>query len=155
MFSEVRTDYRTGTLFGIETRDEGYLGRISIDAWRTESDSEQGEVIAAVLMSPHGDILVEWHDNSARYAVEISDAIAEAKADLLVAFSTRNCDTEPIEMVDERKMERALAVLMEGKMRNLNTNTNTNSNSNQKKPKPKHRLAKFNLNRWLKSLFGI
>lgn len=52
---------------------------ICIDAWKTDHDWEEGEVIAHVILSKHGDILVSYHDNLARVDEAAQAAIEEAK----------------------------------------------------------------------------
>lgn len=87
MFAEIRNNYETGPLFDGSSIDaEGYLGYISIDGWRTLDENEEGQVIAAVMLTPHGDIVVDWHDNGARLNENALTAITEAKVRLQSAY---------------------------------------------------------------------
>lgn len=87
MFAKIRNNYETGPLFDGSSIDaEGYLGYISIDGWRTEDENEEGQVIAAVMVTPHGDIVVDWHDNGARLNENALTAITEAKVRLQSAY---------------------------------------------------------------------
>lgn len=52
-FSEIRNDY---ICTDIDKEDGDVIAYISIDAWRP--DEEQGQVIAQVFLSTHGDIVV-------------------------------------------------------------------------------------------------
>lgn len=93
MFAEIRNDYASGPLFdGSDIDEEGYLGYISIDGWKSDRDDEEGQVIAAVMITPHGDVVVDWHDNGARLNEATLSAISEAKARLQSAF--RDWETE-------------------------------------------------------------
>ncbi len=78
LYAEVRNNYT----FSPQDESDGLLAGITIDGWKTADDSEEGVVIAAVLLSRHGDIIVDWHDNSARQQKNVLDAIKEAKARL-------------------------------------------------------------------------
>lgn len=79
-WSEIRNDFFNSDILP----EEGdTLASVSIDGWRTEDDNEQGFVIARVILSKHGDVLVDYHDNIARMddlAQEyIQDAISQLK----------------------------------------------------------------------------
>lgn len=84
-WAEIRNDYfQTAGNF---SPDEGdILASVSIDAWKTEDDNEEGRVIACVLLSKHGDILVDYHDNVARGNEMAQEAISEAKEQLREYF---------------------------------------------------------------------
>lgn len=60
------------------------LARISIDGWR--SDEEQGSVIAVVMLSNHGDVLVDYRDGIAMTDMMAQNAIDEAKDQLKAHF---------------------------------------------------------------------
>lgn len=98
MFAEVRNDYQFGPLFlnadsTARTKrcmpnpdEDGILGGITIDAWKSADSDENGEVIATVIVTPAGDIAVVWHDNGARMDEEVLTAIKEAKETLSEAY---------------------------------------------------------------------
>lgn len=75
-FAEIRNDYWRGPLFN--TTGEGY-GVISIDAWKTEGDDEEGYCVADVIITRHGEIVVSYHDNGVRFDKGIEEVIREAK----------------------------------------------------------------------------
>lgn len=81
-WAEIRNNYfESGS--DVDRNLEGdVLATISIDAWKTMDDNEEGRVIARVLLSNHGDILVDYHDNVARVDTAAQAAIAEAKKEL-------------------------------------------------------------------------
>ena len=81
-WAEIRNNYfESGS--DVDRNLEGdVLATISIDAWKTMDDNEEGRVIARVLLSNHGDILVDYHDNVARVDTAAQEAIAEAKKEL-------------------------------------------------------------------------
>lgn len=56
------------------------LACISIDAW--QAGKEEGEVIARVMLSRHGDVLTDYHDPVARVDAAAQSAIQEAEATL-------------------------------------------------------------------------
>ena len=62
--------------------DGDICAAISIDAWKTSDDWEEGQVIAYVMLSISGDILVSYHNNLARVDEAAQAAIEEAKAEL-------------------------------------------------------------------------
>lgn len=53
-----------------------------IDAWKTDDDWEEGVVIAHVVLTEHGNILVIYHDPEARTDKAALAAIMEAKQEL-------------------------------------------------------------------------
>ena len=84
MYTEIRNDYATGPLYGdCSHEDEGY-GKILIDGW--EDNKEEGSVIASVIISKAGEIIVDWHDNGARMNDSVLEAINEAKQRLAADF---------------------------------------------------------------------
>ena len=63
-FSEIRHDYIWGP--AVENGANGghdLLAAVSIDAWKSADDNEEGEVLANVLLTAHGDMIVDFHDN--------------------------------------------------------------------------------------------
>ena len=68
-FAEISHDYIWGEVVenGLSRRASGpLLAAVSIDAWETGDDDEEGRVVANVLLSRHGDIIVDFHDNGVR-----------------------------------------------------------------------------------------
>lgn len=55
---------------------------ICIDGY-PEDENEQGEVVAMVWMTPHGDIVVDWHDNAFRGNESVLELIEDSKKELL------------------------------------------------------------------------
>lgn len=78
-WAEVRNSYFEDS---IDPLEGDVLARISIDGWKTQDENESGEVIASVLLSKHGDILVDYRDGVARRDEMAQEAIEEAKAQL-------------------------------------------------------------------------
>lgn len=91
MYNEIRNDYMFGPAAGDGTDENnpGLLAGITIDGWTSDNDAEEGTVIAAVLLSRHGDIIVDWHDNGARLFRNVLQAIDEAKARLREIWSEK------------------------------------------------------------------
>lgn len=75
-WAEIRNDYFTDD-FSHE-KDGAIRASISIDAWKTHDDNEEGKVIAKVILSEHGDILVDYHDNVARWDAAAQESIQDA-----------------------------------------------------------------------------
>lgn len=89
MFAEIKNDFFFGPFYG-EERDEeneGLFGGVSIDGWKTDDDDESGEVIANVLLTTEGKLIVDWHNNGARMNEEVLEAIKEAAAELKKDFA--------------------------------------------------------------------
>ena len=84
-WSEVRADFfETGNDF---MQNEGNkLAQVSIDAWKSPDENEQGTVIARVMLSTHGDILVDYIDGVARLDSMAQEAISDAKKQLKEYF---------------------------------------------------------------------
>ena len=80
-WTEIRGDHFE---FGdvIDPLDGDMLASISIDAWKTADENEQGNVIARVILSKHGDVLVDYHDSLARMDEMAQEKISEAKSQL-------------------------------------------------------------------------
>lgn len=92
MYAEVRNNNIFGP--GVEPGatgmyDKGLFAGVTIDAWKTMDDGEDGTVVAQVLMSAHGDIIVAWHDNGARLNRSVLEAIEAAKHDLTDVWRNR------------------------------------------------------------------
>ena len=84
-FAEIRHDYIWGEAVenGLNHRaGDPLLAAVSIDAWETGNDDEEGRVVANVLLSRHGDIIVDFHENGVRMDQQVLEHIAEAKTDL-------------------------------------------------------------------------
>lgn len=82
MYAEIRHDYIWGPAveFGSKSEEDGdILAGVSIDGWKISRDDEQGGVIANVILTRRGDIVVDFHDNGARMDAQVKDAIAKAK----------------------------------------------------------------------------
>lgn len=76
-WEEIRSDFISERM----TSDEGdKLAEICIDAWT--HNKEEGTVIAKVMLSTHGDILVAYIDPVARIDAMAQESIAEAKEHL-------------------------------------------------------------------------
>lgn len=84
-WAEIRNDFfESGTEILPEEGD--VLATISIDAWKTEDENEEGCVIACVMLSKHGDVLVDYRDGVARIDEAAQEAIGEAKEQLWEYF---------------------------------------------------------------------
>lgn len=53
-------------------------------------DNEEGTVIAHVLLTNHGDIVTDWHDDSARLRDNVLEAVTKAKNTLSVVRNEMN-----------------------------------------------------------------
>lgn len=83
MFEEIRNNYMWGPAVEPASNfdDEGdILCVISIDGW--ERGNEQGSTLANVILTLHGDVVCDWHNNGARMNDEVRKAIREAKDEL-------------------------------------------------------------------------
>lgn len=74
-WSEIRNTYFDTT---IASNEGDAMAFISIDAWRSEDDAEQGSVIAQVALSKHGDVIVSYNDNLARKDEAAQESIQDA-----------------------------------------------------------------------------
>lgn len=84
-FAEIRNDYVWGP--AVEggrsyPSNKALLAAVSIDGWETGNDDEQGAVLANVILTIHGDIIVDFHDNGVRMNKQVLEAIEEAKKKL-------------------------------------------------------------------------
>ena len=85
MYAEIRNNYTWGPAVepGHTLPECGdLLAAVTIDGWRTGCDAEQGTVIAVVILTKHGDIATDFHDNAARMDTEVLSAIKGAKETL-------------------------------------------------------------------------
>lgn len=80
-YSEIRNTHCFGPIFepNGQTPTDDLLGGITIDAWKTADDDEEGEVLAKVLLVKTGGIVVDYHANAARSIEQVTEAIAEAR----------------------------------------------------------------------------
>lgn len=68
------------------------LAAVSIDAWKSDDDWEEGVVVARVMLSTHGDILVDYRDAIAMTDEAAQSAIEEAKLDLRAYYAEQTKD---------------------------------------------------------------
>lgn len=80
-FAEIRNTYMYDNT-DIPVEDGDIMCMIPIDTWESDDDNEEGKVVANVVLSKSGDILVVWNDNSARMDAGVKEAIDEAKEEL-------------------------------------------------------------------------
>ena len=80
-FAEIRNNYMYDST-DIPKEDGDIVCMIPIDTWETDDDNEPGQVVAMVVLSKSGDILVVWLDSSARMDDGVKEAINEAKEEL-------------------------------------------------------------------------
>ena len=66
----------------IPANEGDIFASICIDAWETEHDWEEGKVIAEVILSKHGDILVSYRNPLARVDDAAQASIEDAKKQL-------------------------------------------------------------------------
>lgn len=85
-WAEIRNDYFDET---IAPNEGDLLAAISIDAWHEMDDAEEGKVIAQVLLSKHGDVLVDYRDGVARADEMAQAAIQEATVRLREYFAEK------------------------------------------------------------------
>lgn len=83
-YAEIRHDYISGPAVEGYRRaeDQGLFAEITIDAWESDEDNKPGEVLAVVIMSAHGDIIVDFHDNGCRMNKQVLEHIEEATKEL-------------------------------------------------------------------------
>lgn len=85
MYAEIRNNYIWGPAVesSIAYPESGdMLATVTIDGWQTAQDDEDGSVIANVILTKHGDIAVDFHDNGTRMDAQVLTYISEAKAQL-------------------------------------------------------------------------
>lgn len=93
-FAEIRHDYIWGPAVenGASASACGdLLAAVSVDAWKTDSDDEEGMVLANVLLTTHGDIVVDFHDNGVRMHQPVLDHIQAARAELKRIWQEHLC----------------------------------------------------------------
>lgn len=83
-WSEIKNDF---TETNLSPKDGDVLAVNYIDAWREGED--QGTTIAKVLLSKHGDILVDYLDTIARWDDLVQEVIADSKAKIAEEFKAR------------------------------------------------------------------
>ena len=84
-FTEIRNNYVWGPAVEANSHSQNrddLLAGISIDAWRTGIDDEQGVVVAHVLLTQRGDFVVDYLDNEVRVIEPVKEHIAAARRDL-------------------------------------------------------------------------
>lgn len=70
--------------------DEGEaFAAISIDGYPANED-EDGEVVAKVWCTKHGDIIIDWHDNGYRLNAEVIELINKSKETLRNLYIERD-----------------------------------------------------------------
>ena len=67
------------------------LAAVSIDAWKSADDNEEGEVLANVLLTAHGDMIVDFHDNGVRMHQPVLDHIRAAEETLKQIWQEKVC----------------------------------------------------------------
>ena len=85
MYTEIRNNYTWGPAVEpgrIAPECGDLLAAVTIDGWGTAGDTERGAVIATVILTKHGDIVTDFHDNGARMDTQVLSAIKEAKQTL-------------------------------------------------------------------------
>lgn len=110
MFAEVKNDYIWGPAGNGDTDpdDGNLLAGISVDAW--EPGKDQGEVVANVLLTRSGDILVDFHNNGVRMDTQVLKAIEDAKSHLQKIWNNTHKDNPKI---SESKIRAAEGVLID------------------------------------------
>lgn len=98
-FAEIRNDYVWGP--AVEggqpyLLNEALLAAVSIDGWETGDDDEQGAVLANVILTIHGDIIVDFHDNGVRMNKQVLESIEEAKKKLQDIWEEHNPEEKEI-----------------------------------------------------------
>ena len=91
-FSEIRHEYIWGP--AVESGANGghdLLAAVSIDAWKSADDNEEGEVLANVLLTAHGDMIVDFHDNGVRMHQPVLDHIRAAEETLKQIWQEKVC----------------------------------------------------------------
>lgn len=83
-WSEITNDF---TETNLSPKDGDVLAVNYIDAWREGED--EGHVIAKVLLSKHGDVMVDYVDTIARTDVLAQEVIADSKAKIAEVFKAR------------------------------------------------------------------
>lgn len=98
MYAEIRSNYTWGPAVEpghIFPECGDLLAAVTIDGWRTACDTEQGVVIAIVILTKHGDIVTDFHDNGARTDTQVLSAIKGAKQTLKGIWDNRKDRRRP------------------------------------------------------------
>lgn len=86
IWKEIRNDY-IETEDSLSEHEQDAEAIVCIDAWKTNDDNEEGEVIAKVVLCKCGSVIVVYINNAARtdeYAQEvINETIRNLKGGLL------------------------------------------------------------------------
>lgn len=93
-FAEIRHEYIWGPAVegGAYANGNGaLLAAISIDAWKTADDNEDGVVLANVILTVHGDFIVDFHDNGGRMHQPVLEHIQAAKEELKQIWQEELC----------------------------------------------------------------
>lgn len=91
-FSEIRHDYIWGpAVENGANGDHDLLAAVSIDAWKSADDNEEGEVLANVFLTAHGDMIVDFHDNGVRMHQPVLDHIRAAEETLKQIWQEKVC----------------------------------------------------------------
>jgi len=94
-FSEIRHTYVWGPAVekGATYNDRGdLLAAVSIDTWKTDCDDEEGAVAANVILTRHGDIVVDFHDNGLRGHKQVLEHVNAAKEELKQIWASHAVD---------------------------------------------------------------
>ena len=84
-FSKIKHDYIWGPLVEPSrpyTDENGILAGISIDTWKSSAAEEAGCVVANIILTAHGDMVTDFHDNGVRMNSEVLSHIRAAKSQL-------------------------------------------------------------------------
>lgn len=84
-FAEIRHTYVWGPAVekGAIYNEQGdLLAAVSIDTWKTDRNDEDGAVAANVILTRHGDIVVDFHDNGLRGHKQVLEHVNAAKEEL-------------------------------------------------------------------------
>ena len=114
MYTEIRNNYTWGPAVepGSALPECGdLLAAVTIDGWRTGCDAEQGTVIATVILTKHGDVVTDFHDNGVRLDTKVLSAIKEAKQTLKGIWADeREHRRRPQKCVDNVTFQKVLYV---------------------------------------------
>lgn len=100
-YAEVRNTHRYGPYYepnGCRCEDDDLLIGVAIDAYQTDDDNEQGNVVASVMLTKKGDIVVCYHDNTARSVDQVTEIIKTTREELKTEWAeyskTHSADIE-------------------------------------------------------------
>lgn len=103
-YSEIRHNHIWGPLVEpgrADAYEDSILAGISIDAWKTDNGDEPGTVLANVILSLHGDIIVDFHDNGVRLNKQVWSHINAAKDQLRQIWTAHTADEHSAQEQDE------------------------------------------------------